>query len=121
MGVGFGVNPEKSGGLGSIDKALERLGQKRQISVFTRHYQMPAMLSANKDLIATLPTRVAKLQANNNPKIVVKEPPFFIPEFELTMAWSPLLQHHPAHKWLRQLILHVARQVIAEEQNSNLH
>ncbi|KDN25188.1 LysR family transcriptional regulator [Moraxella bovoculi 237] len=116
MGVGFGVNPEKSGGLGSIDQALQRLGQKRQISVFTRHYQMPAMLAANKDLIATLPTRVAKLQAHNNPQIVVKEPPFFIPEFELTMAWSPLLQHHPAHRWLRQLILHVARQVIAEEE-----
>ncbi|OOR87716.1 LysR family transcriptional regulator [Moraxella caviae] len=116
MGVGFGVNPEKSGGLGSIDQALQRLGQKRQISVFTRHYQMPAMLTANKDLIATLPTRVAKLQAYNNPRIVVKEPPFFIPEFELTMAWSPLLQHQPAHRWLRQLILHVARQVIAEEE-----
>lgn len=116
MGVGFGVNPEKSGGLGSIDQALQRLGQKRQISVFTRHYQMPAMLAANKDLIATLPSRVAHLQAHNNSNIVVKEPPFFIPEFELTMAWSPLLQHHPAHRWLRQLILHVARQVISEEE-----
>lgn len=115
MGVGFGVNPEKSGGLGSIDQALQRLGQKRQISVFTRHYQMPAMLVANRDLIATLPTRVARMQANND-KIVIKEPPFFIPEFELTMAWSPLLQHHPAHRWLRQLILHVAREVIAEEE-----
>lgn len=31
MGVGFGVNPEKSGGLGAIDQALQRLGQKRQI------------------------------------------------------------------------------------------
>lgn len=115
MGVGFGVNPDKSGGLGSIDQALHRLGQKRQISVFTRHYQMPAMLSANKDLIATLPTRVAKMQANND-DIIIKEPPFFIPEFELTMAWSPLLQHHPAHRWLRQLITHVARQVVAEEE-----
>jgi DNA-binding transcriptional LysR family regulator len=76
---------------------------------------MPAMLAANKDLIATLPTRVARMQANND-SIVIKEPPFFIPEFELTMAWSPLLQHHPAHRWLRQLILHVARQVIAEEE-----
>lgn len=119
MGVGFGVNPEKSGGLGSIDQALHRLGQKRQISVFTRHYQMPAMLIANKDLVATLPTRVAKLQADNNPQIVVKDPPFFIPEFELTMAWSPLLQHHPAHRWLRQLILHVARQVILEEEKAS--
>ena len=116
MGVGFGVNPEKSGGLGSIDQALQRLGQKRQISVFTRHYQMPAMLAANKDLIATLPTRVARMQANND-SIIMEEPPFFIPEFELTMAWSPLLQHHPAHRWLRQLIMHVARQVVAEEEN----
>ena len=114
MGVGFGVNPDKSGGLGSIDAALQRLGQKRHISVFTRHYQMPAMLVANRDLIATLPTRVARMQANNA-DIVIKEPPFFIPEFELTMAWSPLLQHHPAHRWLRQLILHVARQLINEE------
>ena len=31
------------------------------------------------------------------------------------MAWSPLLQHHPAHRWLRQLIQHVSRQIIAEE------
>lgn len=114
MGVGFGVNPDKSGGLGSIDQALERLGQKRKITVFTRHYQMPALLIANKDLIATLPTRVAKLQAQNR-RIVIKEPPFFIPEFELTMAWSPLLQHHPAHRWLRQLIMHVARQMMQEE------
>ncbi|MDK9905321.1 LysR substrate-binding domain-containing protein, partial [Klebsiella pneumoniae] len=117
MGVGFGVNPDKSGGLGSIDQALQRLGQKRQISVFTRHYQMPAMLAANKDLIATLPTRVARMQANND-SIVLKEPPFFIPEFELTMAWSPLLQHHPAHSWLRQLIMHVARQVVADEETN---
>ena len=73
------------------------------------------MLAANKDLIATLPTRVARMQATND-SIVLKEPPFFIPEFELTMAWSPLLQHHPAHRWLRQLIMHVARQVVADEQ-----
>ncbi len=118
MGVGFGVNPDKSGGLGSIDQALERLGQKRHISVFTRHYQMPALLMANKDLIATLPTRVARLQADNR-NIVIKEPPFFIPEFELTMAWSPLLQHHPAHRWLRQLILHVARQMMNEEEKKS--
>ena len=57
MGVGFGVNPEKQAGLGWIDQALERIGQKRKISVFTRHYQMPALLASNVDLVATLPTR----------------------------------------------------------------
>ncbi len=114
MGVGFGVNPEKSGGMGWIDQALDRIGQKRKISIFTRHYQMPALLAANADLIATLPTRVARLQAQN-PRIVIKDPPFYIPEFELKMAWCPLLHHHPAHRWLRQLIMFTARQIIDEE------
>ncbi len=93
MGVGFGVNPDKQGGLGWIDQALERIGQRRKISVFTRHYQMPALLAQNVDLIATLPTRMARLQAQN-PKLVIKDPPFYIPEFELKMAWCPLLHHH---------------------------
>ncbi|MFX5705433.1 LysR family transcriptional regulator, partial [Acinetobacter baumannii] len=85
MGVGFGVNPDKQGGLGWIDQALERIGQRRKISVFTRHYQMPALLAQNVDLIATLPTRMARLQTQN-PKLVIKDPPFYIPEFELKMA-----------------------------------
>lgn len=119
MGVGFGVNPEKSGGLGWIDQALERIGQKRKISIFTRHYQMPALLAANVDLIATLPTRIARLQANNQ-NLVIKEPPFYIPEFELKMAWCPLLHHHPAHRWLRQLIMFVARQMVEEERRDLL-
>ena len=111
MGVGFGVNPEKSGGLGWIDNALARIGEKRKISIFTRHYQMPALITESNDLIATLPTRVAALQAANT-KLAVLEPPFDIPVFELKMAWSPLLQHNAAHKWLRGLIMSVAKQVV---------
>ena len=105
---------KKQAGLGWIDQALERIGQKRKISVFTRHYQMPALLASNVDLIATLPTRIARLQAKSQ-NLLIKDPPFYIPEFELKMAWCPLLHHHPAHRWLRQLILYVARQMIEEE------
>lgn len=114
MGVGFGMNPDQAGGLGWIDQALGRLGKKRQIAIFTRHYQMPALLTENADLIATLPTRVARLQLSN-PKLVIKEPPFHIPEFELKMAWSPLLHHNAAHRWMRQLILFVARKIVDDE------
>jgi len=103
MGVGFGMNPEKSGQLGWIDQALQEIGQKRNISIFTRHYQMPGLLVQDNDLIATLPTKVAIMQAENF-QLELREPPFYIPEFELKMAWSPMLHHNPAHQWLRRLI-----------------
>lgn len=115
MGVGFGVNPDKSGGLGWIDQALARIGQKRKITIFTRHYQMPGLLAQNNDLIATLPTRVAIMQAEN-PNLVIKDPPFYIPPFELKMAWSPLLHRNPAHQWLRRLIVYTAERILEEEE-----
>ena len=107
MGVGFGINPEKSGGLGWIDTALQRIGQKRKITIFTRHYQMPGLLAQNNDLVATLPSRVARMQAEN-PCLVIKDPPFYIPPFELKMAWSPLLHPNAGHQWLRRLIAYTA-------------
>ena len=107
MGAGVGIDPDKVIRLGWVDNALAKLGHKRKISVFTRHYQMPALLALNNDLVATLPRKVADMQAESA-SLVVKEPPFKIPPFELKMAWSPLLQHHPAHRWLRRTIVEVA-------------
>ena len=109
LGVGFGVNPEKSGGLGWVDQALQRIGKKRSITIFTRHYQMPGLLAQNNDLVATLPTKIATMQAEN-PKLLIMEPPFYIPKIELKMAWSPLLHHNAGHQWLRRLIMYTAEQ-----------
>ena len=114
FGVGFGINPEKLGGLGWIDHALQRIGRTGKISSCTRHYQMPALLAMNNDLVATRPSRVARMQAQNA-RLVIKAPPFEIPEFELKMAWSPLLHHNTAHRWLRRLIQEEAEQILAED------
>jgi DNA-binding transcriptional LysR family regulator len=105
MGVGTGVNPSKDKAvqLGWVDEALSKAGFKRNISVFTRHYQMPALLAMNNDLIATLPTKVARMQALTGDLKMV-DAPYDIPEFELKMAWSPLLHHNPSHRWMRTLI-----------------
>ena len=46
MGVGVGVNPDDVQRLGWVDAALDGLGKKRRIRVFTRHYQA-AMTLAN--------------------------------------------------------------------------
>ena len=114
LGVSVGINPEKSAKLGWVDQALERIGQRRNISLFTRHYQMPGLLAQNNDLVATLPTRIARMQAQSA-GLVLKPVPFFIPELELKMAWSPMMHHNPAHDWLRQLIIYTAQSLNAQE------
>ncbi len=108
MGVGVGMNPDDVQRLGWVDEALSRIGKKRQIAIFTRHYQAAMLMAEQNDLIATIPARAAKLQAHN-PRVVVERPPFEIPPIELKMAWSPLLQNNPAHQWMRRLIVEVAR------------
>lgn len=113
FGVGVGVNPKDVQRLGWVDEALARMGRKRRISVFTRHYQVAMLLAEQHDLIATLPSRAAWLQ-RDNPNLVAKRPPFEIPPFELKMAWSPLLQHNPDHQWLRRVVTEVAA-LVGEE------
>ena len=103
----LGVDPGSGEQLGWVDDALARLGKKRRIRVFTRHYQAALKLAELRDLVVTLPARAAAL-AKENEELVMLDPPFDIPEIELKMAWSPLLQHNPAHRWLREMIVAVA-------------
>jgi DNA-binding transcriptional LysR family regulator len=110
MGVGVGVNPSDVQRLGWVDVALDKLGKKREIAVFTRHYQAAMILAERNDLIVTLPTLAAQLQVDN-PRLVIKTPPIDIPELELKMAWSPLLQHNPANRWLRRRIVEAGREI----------
>ena len=110
MGVGVGVNPDDVQRLGWVDSTLASLGKKRRIRVFTRHYQAAMTLAEQNDLIVTLPTRATQLK-RDNPRVVVRDVPFEMPAMELKMAWSPLLQHNPGHRWIRQLITQVARSI----------
>jgi len=108
MGIGVGMEPGAVQRLGWVDEALAKQGKKRRIRVFTRHYQAAMRLAELRDLVITLPTKAAML-LQDNPNVVIMPPPFDIPDIELIMAWSPLLQHNPAHQWMRRLIADVAR------------
>jgi DNA-binding transcriptional LysR family regulator len=110
MGIGVGVEPGATQQLGWVDDALAKLGKTRRIRVFTRHYQAAMLLAELRDLIITLPSKAANM-LKDDPGVIILPPPFDIPEIELQMAWSPLLQHNPAHQWLRRLIAEVAREL----------
>lgn len=49
---------------------------------------MPGLLASNVDLVATLPSRIARLQAKSQ-NLLLRDPPFYIPEFEL--KWRGVL------------------------------
>ena len=110
MGVGVGMSSDDVQRLGWVDEALGKLDAKRDITVFTRHYQAALLLGEQEDLIVTIPTIAARTMANN-PKVVILDPPFEIPRMRLKMVWSPLLQRDPGHKWLRQMIKDVSSDI----------
>ena len=110
IGVGVGMSSDDVQRLGWVDEALGKLDAKREITVFTRHYQAALLLGEQEDLIVTIPTIAARTMSNN-PKVVILDPPFEIPRMRLKMVWSPLLQRDPGHKWLRQMIKDVSSEI----------
>jgi len=112
MGVGVGMSADDVQRLGWVDDALQKIDVKRDIALFTRHYQAALRLAEQDDLVVTLPSMAARqLENNNNVKIL--EPPFSIPRMRLKMVWSPLLQHDPGHRWIRKLIKQVSEDMLA--------
>ncbi|MEL6870787.1 MAG: LysR family transcriptional regulator [Pseudomonadota bacterium] len=112
MGVGVGVDPADVQRLGWVDNALAAIGKKRNIAVFTRHYLVAMQHALQQQLIATVPSRAARLMAAT-PGARILPPPFAIAEIDLTMAWSPLLHNNPGHRWLRQRFRDAAARVTA--------
>ncbi|MEO2281878.1 LysR family transcriptional regulator [Pseudoalteromonas pernae] len=104
---GFGPEPviknREPQKLGWVDQALIQLGHKRNIAVYARHHSLIADLCAGTDLLATLPRRLAEhLVANTRVELALCPVPFPIVPIGVSMLWSPLVHHSPAHVWLRQ-------------------
>jgi DNA-binding transcriptional LysR family regulator len=109
FGVGVGVDPNEIQKLGWVDLELNKLGKKRDIQIFTRHYHVALQLAKSQPLIATLPSRATHI-LKDDPEVVIVDPPFDIPPIALKMVWSALLHHDAGHIWLRRLINQVAEE-----------
>ena len=110
MGVGVGMSTDDVQRLGWVDEALTKIGVKRVITLFTRHYQAALLLAEHNDLVVTIPSLAASSMLENS-HVAILEPPFEIPRMRLKMVWSPLLQHDPGHRWMRKLIKSVSEEI----------
>jgi DNA-binding transcriptional LysR family regulator len=90
------------------DQRLAVLGEKRRFALEVPFFTAAIRCVRGTDLIATVPRRLAQLEAHDA-AIRFVEPPPEIYGFEYTMIWHPRLHSDAAHVWMRQLIADAAR------------
>jgi DNA-binding transcriptional LysR family regulator len=95
-------------GTGLVDDWLEQHGKKRKISVILPNFLSASSIVARTDLILTAPRRVGEHFARLAP-VKMMPVPIELSECAATMAWHPLKDKDPAHRWLRQQVLLAAR------------
>ena len=82
--------------LGWVDAELTKIGKQRAIRVFTRHYHAALQIAKKQKLIATLPSKAARL-FKHDPDVVIKEPPFDIPPITKNGVECPTSPRRRSH------------------------
>ena len=98
-----------SGTTGSlVDTELERRGHTRRIALRVSNFLIAPIVVSQTDFINTMPTRLARQAAKDYP-IRLLPAPFSLPKFGLRLMWHPRLDHDPAQRWLRELLISVCK------------
>jgi DNA-binding transcriptional LysR family regulator len=92
---------------GFIDRWLGELGLERRVTL-RAPYLSAAPILVQSDLVATITRRIAQEFVRNHPLQLCK-PPYDSPRIQTVMVWHRRLDRHPAHRWLRDVILSVVK------------
>ncbi len=110
--VGVGI----LGGLQTIpEKRLAAIGAKRHCAFSVPYFSAALRCLPGTSLLATVPARMARLEANN-PALKVLSPPDVLGTFSYLMAWHPRMQTDAAHIWLRSVIRESAKSLNARRE-----
>ncbi len=88
---------------GPADKALERLGLRRDVAFGTRDYRSALDMVAGSDLVLTLPFRVLALVGCRG--IVAAPLPFAAPDLECEVVWDSRCDGDDGLKWFTSLLV----------------
>ena len=89
---------------------LEREGLKREVVVSVTHFLAVPELIAVTDYCTMLPRLICRHLARD-PRLKVLKAPVDLGTFPVEMAWHVRYRNDPAHRWLRALIVKVAKEV----------
>ncbi len=95
--------------IGFIDRWLAQRGVVRSIAL-RAPYLSAAPILVQSDLVATLSRRTAQEFVRNH-LLQLCKPPYESPLVRTTMLWHRRLDRHPAHRWLRDIIVSVTKKL----------
>lgn len=98
------MSPDGGGFDGATDVALAALGRKRHVAYSTQHFAMIPAMVAQTDLVAMLPSRLARAETT---RVVAHKPPVAIPPFDMALVWHARNDNDRAHSWMRDEIQRV--------------
>lgn len=89
------------GGIQTIpEKYLSAIGEKRRCPLVVAYHSAAIQAAARTSLIATVPRRVAALEASNK-SIKILEAPTVLGRFKYMMFWHQRMNTDASHGWLR--------------------
>lgn len=86
-----------------LDEILGRPGWRRKVGAHVGHYGNLLSVASQTDLIATVPKRLAMVQAKAL-KLQVLDFPVPTPAVPIYLMWPKALDSDPAHRWFRSLL-----------------
>lgn len=94
-------------GLGQVDEALQALGRRRTIALRMPHFFAALAVVARSDLVLTAPSALA---AVGDPGVRAVAAPLALPRHSVNLLWHERFDNDPAQRWLRGLLIEVARE-----------
>lgn len=94
---------DQSLGHSQVDAALSAMGVERDVSLRIHHFSVLPGVLANSDLAVIVPLHVANLFGGSWP-VVVKELPFKINRFDVSLYWQDTSTRSAALSWFLDLL-----------------
>ena len=94
--------------VGQVDRVLAALGRRRRIVLTVNQFFTAGRVVARSDLVTVLPESFLSATGDTS-DLAIRELPFALPPVHVEMLWHLRHDADPAHRWLREQVLAVAR------------
>jgi DNA-binding transcriptional LysR family regulator len=113
LGLSHVLVAPRGDGLGQVDEALAERSLQRRIVLRMPHFLAALAIVARSDLVLTAPTVLTALGGAHLPVLAVA-PPLPLPGHRVNLLWHERFDKDPAQRWLRELLVQVAREAYAK-------